>query len=366
MSSDPRIVIDCFAGAGGLSLGLRQSGFHVGAAFDSSPEAVSTYSRNLGAHILQAKVEELVSSVLLELASCRIGGCALVAGGPPCQGFSVQRRGDDWDDRNGLIFEFLQLVKNISPEMFLMENVSALAGRRGKAFLLDFVTEAQRARYHVSVSVLDAANYGVPQHRRRAFVVGERDDRPPTFQFPTPTHSDRTWRTVRAAIGDLPSPETEPDRASNIPNHEAGRISEINRLRISFVPPGGGREDIPEHLRLPCHRASAAKIGHRNVFGRLHWDFPASTITTKCNSFTRGKFAHPEENRNITMREAARLQGFPDSFVFVGNRVAVAHQIGNAVPPPLARQLGKALLEALDRRQHAVASEIAGQLALAL
>jgi DNA (cytosine-5)-methyltransferase 1 len=183
------------------------------------------------------------------------------------------------------------------------------------------------------------------------FIVGERDDGMEYFEFPAPTHGPGRYVTVRSAIGDLPSPTSARALAERIANHEPDRVSELNRLRISHVPPGGGREHIPPELRLPCHQVSVDRAGHRNVYGRLHWDEPAGTITTKCNSFTRGKFAHPEEHRNITMREAARLQAFPDDFVFEGDKVAVAHQIGNAVPPPLGEQLARAVLRALRARE---------------
>lgn len=349
MHSSAPIVIDCFAGAGGLSLGLSQAGFAPGAAFDASRASVATYARNFGPHVIEGRAEELTGARLLEFGGISAGACTLVAGGPPCQGFSRQRRGQAEDDRNDLVFEFLRLVTEIEPLFFMMENVSAIQGKRAGSVLKRLLGEARDAGYHVSFKVLDAADYGVPQHRKRAFIVGERADRPASFEFPHPTHSPERWKTVREAIGDLPEP-TVGGAVSDILNHDGDHISALNRLRISHVPPGGGRADIPEHLRLACHRVDVETAGHRGVYGRLPWDRPAGTITTKCNSFTRGRFAHPEEDRNITMREAARLQSFPDSFFFTGGKVEVAHQIGNAVPPPLAFHLGRALIDALERR----------------
>lgn len=344
------IAIDAFSGAGGLALGLIRAGFDVRVAFDHDAHAVSTYRHNIGSHAFEADVKELTGERLLREGGLQQGECSLIAGGPPCQGFSVQRRGDDRDDRNDLIMDYLRLVSEIAPAMFLMENVSAIAGRRGKRVLDAFMNGAKAVGYRVQARVLDAADFGVPQRRKRMIVVGERDDSDVCFEFPTPTHKPSTYRTVRDAIGDLPNPSHMLPSDIPIPNHEPDRISPMNRLRISHVPPGGGREDIPQELRLPCHRVSVDRAGHRNVYGRLHWDEPAGTITTKCNSFTRGKFAHPEDNRNISMREAARLQGFPDDFIFNGDKVAVAHQIGNAVPPPLAEMLGRALRRALQAR----------------
>jgi len=342
------VAIDCFSGAGGLSLGLAQAGIAVTTAFDNCHEAVSTYNRNLGPHAHVVDAHEVTGQTLLDLAGLESGCCHIVAGGPPCQGFSLQRRGDRSDSRNDLIYEFVRLVRELRPAVFLMENVPGLLGPRSRAQLREFLKMVDAAGYRVMSDVLDAADFGVPQHRRRAFFVGERDDCPSVFEFPSPSHDATTWHTVRDAIGDLPEPTSA--TAADYFNHEPDGISDLNRLRISHVPPGGGREDIPEELRLPCHRVSVSKAGHRGVYGRLAWDAPSGTITTKCNSFTRGRFAHPERDRNITMREAARLQGFPDDFAFEGNKVAVAHQIGNAVPPPLARALGEAILSALARR----------------
>jgi len=344
-------AIDCFAGAGGLSLGLSEAGLRVVAAFDSDPDACASYSSNLGAHILQSKAEELKGEHLLRKGGIIRGQCALVAGGPPCQGFSRQRRGDSQDTRNELVLEFLRLVLEIKPTMFLMENVSAIGGPRGRKHLEAVTKKAESQGYRVTSRVLDAADFGVPQHRRRLFLVGEVDDGFQYFTFPSATHDSDRYVNVRDAIGDLPCPMKDPEKAAAFPNHEPDNISDLNRKRISYVPEGGGRENIPDELKLPCHRVSVDIAGHRFVYGRLSWNEPAGTITTKCNSFTRGRFAHPSENRNITMREAARLQGFPDSYIFEGGKVPIAHQVGNAVPPPLAKALGSAIVRALALRK---------------
>lgn len=340
-------VVDLFCGAGGLSLGLKAAGLSVGGAFELDARAVATYAKNIGDHVFELDVTGLDARRVRRLTGLRRGEPAVLAGGPPCQGFSVQRRGGDDDPRNRLVFDFLRLVEDLAPQIFVMENVPALQKRRE---FESFTAHVEQLGYRLHTAVLDAADFGVPQHRRRLVAVGERRGRRTGFSFPHAIDK-RGLRTVRDAIGDLPSPITESERARHIANHELGNISEINRRRISFVPEGGGRADIPEELRLPCHRVSVDKAGHRGVYGRLAWDAPAGTITTKCNSFTRGRFAHPCEDRNITMREAARLQGFPDDFVFLGSRVDVAHQIGNAVPPPLARAIGEAIMRALDVRR---------------
>ncbi|CAM3785597.1 DNA cytosine methyltransferase [Smaragdicoccus niigatensis] len=346
MTNSALTAIDTFAGAGGVSLGLAWAGFDVRAAFDFNVKAVDTYRRNLAGHIIEASSEELSAPDLLGLAGLGAGEVDLLAGGPPCQGFSVQRRGSDVDPRNALIGDYLRHIQGLRPRAFMMENVPALAGRRGDAILAEFTSGASALGYSVAMQILDAADYGVPQHRRRLFVVGLLGAR--AFEFPAPTHNSQTWLTVRDAIGDLADPRLS-GAVYRLANHDPDNVSDMNRIRISHVPEGGGRDDIPWDLRLPCHRVPVEVSGHRAVYGRLWWDRPASTVTTKCNSFTRGRFAHPAQDRNISMREAARLQGFPDEFVFQGGRVDVAHQVGNAVPPLLAMTVGAAIAKQLNQ-----------------
>lgn len=344
-------AIDCFCGAGGFSAGLVRAGFAIRAAFDLDADSTATYSHHFRIQPLRQDVKEISGQMLL--AAARLGKfeCDLLVGGPPCQGFSRQRRGPEQDPRNMLILEFLRLVGEAMPRFFIMENVSAIVGPRGKDLLSEFQRRSQAMGYIINRQVLNAADYGVPQHRRRLFIVGQRSDQDTFYEFPVPTKTPNSYVTVRDAIGDLPSPALKGVRAA-IPNHEMDNISDLNRLRISHVPTGGGRQDIPQHLRLRCHAVSVDKAGHRGVYGRLDWDKPAGTITTKCNSFTRGRFAHPTEHRNISMREAARLQSFEDDFNFIGDRVSVAHQVGNAVPVWLAYALGVSVIDALTVRPH--------------
>lgn len=332
------IAIDAFCGAGGLSHGLIKAGFDVQFAFDFNERAIETYRANLGhhAHVMDSKTVK-PSTIVTS------GPVTLVAGGPPCQGFSVQRRGPEEDIRKNLIFEFLRLVRGIKPKIFLMENVAALASARNQAYFEKLKSDAEQLGYEVQAKILNAADFGVPQTRKRLFVLGVKKSLKGKITLPDGTSEN--WVSVREAIADLPSPRSS--AALLYPNHLPDNISDLNRERISHVPPGGGRSDIPAHLRLACHSVSVDVAGHRGVYGRLDWDKPAGTITTKCNSFTRGRFAHPVENRNITMREAARLQSFPDDFVFQGGIVDVAHQVGNAVPPLLSYRIASHLLEQL-------------------
>jgi DNA (cytosine-5)-methyltransferase 1 len=343
---DAPLAIDLFCGAGGLSLGLLHAGFRVVAALDNDPTAVRTYAANIGSHVFCAPVEELSAADLLSRAGIGPGECTLLAGGPPCQGFSVQRRGSRTDVRNGLVLQFARLVEEIRPRFFLMENVGGLLSKHGDPFLREFELRAAKLDYVIHVRLLDAAHFGVPQVRKRALLVGEhRPGVRSPFVFPAPTTADAPL-TVRSAIGDLPSPPKDGSCHPAIPNHfREARLAAINLERIRHVPPGGGREHLPKRLQLACHQNNP-EHRHMDVYGRLAWDEPSVTITARFDSFTRGRFAHPVEHRSLTVREGARIQTFPDSFVFAGNREESARQVGNAVPPLLAKLLGEAVFRA--------------------
>jgi DNA (cytosine-5)-methyltransferase 1 len=341
-------VIDLFSGAGGLALGLQRAGFHLRAAVEADKWAASTYRKNLGEHLIEADINKLAVSDLLDFAGLARGECDLLVGGPPCQGFSVQRRGIDEDPRNKLVLEFLRCVEGVMPRFFLMENVSGLLSKRGRPFLDAVLERAAKLGYKVHQAKLDAADYGVPQMRKRVILVGELTVSGASFfQFPPPIVSAGNYKTVRSAIGDLAAPPTDGSPHAKIFNHaREAKLSAMNVERLKHIPPGGGRQDLPEHLQLPCHRNNPLHR-HVEVYGRLEWDRPSGTITARFDSFTRGRFAHPVEHRSLTLREGARLQTFPDDFRFEGNREEVAKQIGNAVPPALAEALGNAIMQAL-------------------
>lgn len=335
-------AIDLFSGAGGLSRGLIEAGFEVTAAFETWAPALSSYRANFRHPSFDLDVSVLDTATFMRLGIEPEPD--LVAGGPPCQGFSIQRIGDDADDRNDLVLAFGRAVIALNARSFIMENVPGIMGGRGKAVVSRFLSQMRTAGCEGVDSVLDAADYGVPQFRRRVFFVGWKSDALGSFRFPAALGDARV--TVRAALKDLDPPPTDYSPAKGDPLHRRTRLSRLNQLRLSKVPPGGGFEDLPVELRATCHKEGAERIGHRSVYGRLHPDRPANTITGRFDSFTRGRFAHPLEDRNITLREGARLQGFPDDHVFLGTQEEIAAQIGNAVPPPLAGAVASALVAA--------------------
>jgi DNA (cytosine-5)-methyltransferase 1 len=348
MPADANLLssVDLFCGSGGLTLGLANAGFRTVFAADSDPLACKTFELNLGPVVRCVDVASLHASEILDASGLARGDLSLVCGGPPCQGFSLQRRGAADDPRNSLVLRFVELATALGPKAILLENVPALLGARGRQYLRVVHQSLDEAGYTVRTSVIDAVNFGVPQHRLRAFVVAIREDLASSFVFPSPTHEASGWVTVREAFDGLPEPPDDYTPHPNFANHTRIKISATNIERISHVPAGGGRRDIPLHLQLPCHRNDN---GHRHldVYGRMCWDAPAPTITAMFDNFSRGRFAHPVQNRSITGREGARLQSFPDTFVFVGDKKSVARQIGNAVPPRVATCLGNALRECL-------------------
>jgi DNA (cytosine-5)-methyltransferase 1 len=335
-------AVDLFCGAGGFTLGLSRAGFEVLGAVDSWDIAVDSYRRNFAHKVILSPIENLSPAEFLSTIGAEVGDIDLVVGGPPCQGFSVQRIGHDSDERNDLILEFARFVAGIAPRIFVMENVPGLHGKRGRKIADELVSRLSLSGYRVKSRIVNAAEYGVPQSRRRLFYYGWKRDAAP-FSFPLPICDEQHFRTVQDAFFGLLEPSEDCLVSSSDPLHRRTRLSPLNVQRLRLIPPGGGFEDLPPELRVACHRNGADKIGHRYVYGRLAANKPAGTITARFDSFTRGKFAHPIAHRNITLREGARLQTFPDDFVFRGTQEEIAALIGNAVPPALAEQVCNAV-----------------------
>ena len=337
--------IDSFCGAGGLALGLKNAGFNLLYSFDIDPKCIETISRNRQYFEHPAEVADIADMLngnLLRKCGLERGELFLLAGGPPCQGFSVQRRGDDNDARNQLVLRYGQLIDEVYPKYFIMENVSGLHGKRGKTILEELYEQLNVLGYSVHIQLLDAQEYGVPQRRRRYVIVGERIDMGNHYKYPKPT---LVRHTVRETIGMLPPPPEDGSDHPDIPLHRRDLLSEMNLRRLAALGEGQGRDNLPEELLANCHRIDSAVIGYRNVYGRMAWDDVAPTITAKFDSFTRGKFGHPDQMRSISLREGALLQTFPIDFIFVGNKIDIARQIGNAVPPIMAERIGKRILD---------------------
>ncbi|MFZ1125726.1 MAG: DNA cytosine methyltransferase [Candidatus Baltobacteraceae bacterium] len=339
---EDRYVADLFAGAGGLTEGFRRAGFTPVAAVEFDKWASRTYAANFGDHVMACPIEQVkvarVGDVLVwsgfgidgEPREFETPEIDVLVGGPPCQGFSPLGRMNDWDyadPRNKLWKHYARILDVVRPKMFVLENVPELL-KSAEFLALRRHLRRKIYGYEVIPEVLNAAHYGVPQARRRAIVVGSRLGTP---QLP-PAVAERL--TVRDAIGDLPA---IPDGF----NWHVGRNPKAMSVeRYKAVPPGGNRFDLVERrpdIAPPCWLRK--KTGSTDVFGRMIWDEPAPTIRTEFFKPEKGRYLHPEAHRPITIREAARLQTFPDGFVFVGSNVQVAKQIGNAVPVALAERI---------------------------
>ena len=337
--------IDSFCGAGGLGLGLKNAGFDILLSFDIDPICINTINTNKKYFDHPAEVADiadLLNGQLLEKCKLKRGELFLLAGGPPCQGFSVQRRGSDIDPRNDLVLKYGQMINELYPMYFVMENVSGIAGKRGKTILQQLVEYVEDIGYSVHIELLDAQDYGVPQRRKRYIIVGERKDMGENYTYPK---SLNIHRTVRDAIGLLPIPPEDGTDHPDISLHRRDRLSELNLQRIRAIKEGQGRDDLPSDLLADCHKIDSSVIGFRSVYGRMAWDEVAPTITARFDSFTRGKFGHPVQDRSVSLREGALLQTFPIDFEFTGNKVDIARQIGNAVPPIMAEHIGRSILE---------------------
>ncbi len=361
-------VADLFAGAGGLTEGFRLAGFSPVAAVEHDKWAARTYAANFGDHVLACPVEEVRvtrKSGVLVWSGFGIDGKPMefetpeidvLVGGPPCQGFSPLGRMNDWDyadPRNKLWKHYARILDVVRPKMFVLENVPELL-KSAEFEALEKRLKLDSNGYRLKSEVLNASHYGVPQARRRAIVIGSRIGEP---QLP-PALAER--RTVRDAIGDL----------AGIPdgiNWHVGRNPRPESLeRYKAVPEGGNRFDL--HRERPditpnCWKKK--KTGSTDVFGRMRWDESAPTIRTEFFKPEKGRYLHPVEHRPITIREAARLQTFPDAFIFIGSNVQVAKQIGNAVPVKLAERIAiqvRSTLEARVRRTRAEKTKAVSQL----
>lgn len=308
------------------------------AGVDNDPDAAATFRRNFpGSRFLETDIRELPAEALTPLLP---PGPLLFAGCAPCQPFSDQNRARSaTDPRRGLLDEFTRMVLAHRPEYVVVENVPGMQRVGDAGPLAGFVSELQRVGYSCGTGVLRALDYGVPQRRRRLVVVGSLHGH---ARLPLPTHGTgaEPVATVRQTIGHLPA-LADGETCPHDPDHAAMSLSPLNLARIRATPEGGDRRDWPAELHLACHRDFR---GHSDVYGRMRWDGPASGLTTRCVSYSNGRFGHPEQNRAITVREAACLQTFPASFRFAGKLTSRARQVGNAVPPLMAQRIGEALV----------------------
>lgn len=333
------MAIELFSGSGGMSLGIEEAGFEIACAIDNNKTAIETFNLNHRKVGKVADIRNLNGEKIFDCSKLQAGKVDLICGGPPCQSFS-RLNNNPSEEQNDLVLEFGRLVKEIKPKFFMMENVVQIT-QRGDLHLTELKNMLNEYTFYPHV--YNAADYGVAQNRRRFILVGKHQSIKSDFKIPQ-IHSK--GKTIREVIGDLPEPTIGSN--SEFYNHELSKISELNKLRISHVPENGSWQNIPYHLLTKSKIAQDfSHETHFDVYGRMSWDDLAPTLTTSFTSFTCGRFAHPVQDRAITAREGARIQGFPDWFEFKGNKGEISKQIGNAVPPPLAKAIGLEILKVL-------------------
>jgi DNA (cytosine-5)-methyltransferase 1 len=388
MSEHSLNFIDLFSGAGGLSEGLTEAGFHGLFANEIMPEYAQTYKKNHSStKVMTADIKTIDPEQIRNELHIEREELDLIAGGPPCQGFSINAPVRTMlDERNHLFKEYLRFVDAFAPRAVLIENVPGLVSFEDGETLQDILNALAELGYGADVRILGAAYYGVPQMRWRTIIIGLRGKNVPASIFPEPVYhapirpnftakfngqslvkmpapeTDSKFVTVYEALSDLPplknGEQGEPIKeychepmcafqrrarigTIGVVNHEAPRLAEINIKRLQYIKPGGNWTDIPDEL-LPKGMKKARKSDHTKRYGRVDPKGLASTILTKCDPHW-GAYFHYAQDRSFTVREAARIQSFPDHFVFSGTQAQQFAQVGNAVPPLLANAVGLAI-----------------------
>lgn len=313
-------ILSLFSGSGGLDLGFLATGkFQTIFANDFNPQACQTYAHNIGDHVVCKDITQLNN----------LPKADIIVGGPPCQGFSTANPSRSFDDpRNQLFKEYARIINEVKPKLFLMENVSGMVTMQKGAVFKLIKKELTNCGYTLYDKLLNAKDYGVPQSRRRMIIIGVRNDIKHQFNFPKPTHTIDTYATVGQALFDTPVNKKNP-------NHTIGQLTDLNKQRLLHIPEGGSMKHCPPELQnnsdlnRSMRRLSRTKVSH-------------TIVHNNCDHYY-----HPTEDRRITIREMARIQGYADDYIFFGSKSEQSRQVGNSVPVGLSKALAKAIYDFL-------------------
>ena len=348
-------VIDLFAGVGGLSLGFEMEGFDILLANEFDQSIATAYKENHKS--TNVVVGDITSLDLSKVFGEYVNKIDVVIGGPPCQGFSQKgKRKTINDERNFLFKHYVEVVKFVKPKYFVMENVPNLLTAEKGFFLNEIKGLFKDYGYSIRYGVLNAADYGVPQNRRRAIIIGKYLATPPELPLPC-KQKPTTWDAIsdlaylESGEGEFEqeyrnSPKSDYEKKMRkgskiLYNHMATKHSALALERLSLIPPNAGKEVLPKkHITKSVYSGTWSRMKQNDV---------AVTITTRFDTPSSGKFTHPFLNRAITVREAARLQSFPDTFKFIGSKMSQMKQVGNAVPPLLARKIARVIMNDIKR-----------------
>ncbi len=349
------VAVDLFCGAGGLTYGLRQAGVTVKLGIDIDGTSKKTFEENNPeAEFWHEDITEVTGRDIINKINIRSDEYFLLVACAPCQPFSRQNRQNVLkgfsDERGTLLLEVKRIILEMTrkPDFLFIENVPGLANEENEVYL-QFERFLFKNGYVIAKRIVNAADYGVPQNRKRFVVVAALNKN--EIDIPAPTHGKgkHPHMTVKDAFKGLPRLFAG-GKSEKVKNHWVRKLSSINLKRIMDIPKNGGsRTSLKPELRLRCHLNA---VGHKDVYGRMSLDKPAPTITCRCVSLSNGRFGHPTQNRAISVREAARIQSFPDGYVFYGTGIdSEAKQVGNAVPPLLAQAFGEHLLKLASHKQ---------------
>lgn len=365
-------ALDLFAGAGGFSQGITQAGVNVVAAIEFNSQIAETYKYNHpDTEVIVDDIKNISADSIVKMFNDKGLSCDLIFGGPPCQGFSMagnrirSKVSFLEDSRNYLFKEYIKMVEKLRPLVFVIENVPGILNYNDGAVKKEIYDTFKHMGYAIESKVICAADYGVPQIRKRAIFIGNRIGIDPLTLFPSTTHNTSNYVTVRDAISDLPvvsagtgTDETPYNPNANLSEYQRKLISSRGFVHnhvsshhkpetiklLSMIKQGQTMKDLPEEYRT--------KSVHSGAYGRMEYDKPAYTLTTRLNTPSVGRITHPEQNRTITPREAARIQSFPDDYVFIGDITSVGMQIGNAVPPLLAQKIAEQIIKTINSQMY--------------
>lgn len=345
-------VVDLFCGIGGLSYGLKRMGFRIKAGFDFDSTCQYAYSKNNKAKFVYKDIRDVTREEINSYYSPN--SIKILAGCAPCQPFSSYSNKKQKDpNKFDLLYQFGRLIDEVNPDIITMENVANIVSFGLKPVFPDFLECLQRNNFHISYQTVYCPDYGVPQTRKRLVLLASKYD---NIDILDKTCPKSKYHTVQGAIGHLPALEAG-ERDPHDPLHRTRTLTALNLQRIQATPYGGSWRDWPEELRLECHKKKGGK-SFGSVYGRMRWDEPGSTMTTECTGIGNGRFGHPEQDRAISLREAALLQTFPMYYSFFPDEESISfakasRYIGNAVPPRLGMVIGASILEHL-RHNHII------------
>lgn len=337
----PYAVVDLFCGVGGLTQGFVKAKFDVRAGIDFDASCKYAYERNNHTSFIHADLTKTSPTVIEEFYPDN--SIKILAGCAPCQAFSTYQQGNKKNDKWKLLYSFGKIIEAIQPDIVSMENVPNLMKYNKGQVFEDFIAVLKSNDYFISYQIVDAQDYGVPQRRKRLILLASKFGE---INLIPKTHAGNKVKTVKKAIGHLPAIEAgESYHKDKL--HRARELSELNLRRIRATSQGGGWKEWDDELVLDCHKKESGK-SYGSVYGRMNWDEVSPTLTTQCTGYGNGRFGHPEQDRAISLREAAILQSFPKKYHFIDSKDVfrpsfIEKHIGNAVPPRLGYVIAKSI-----------------------